>query len=211
MNDNSALSAVRDSLVTTRDSLTDVRMNTPLDTIVRNGQARRTRHRLTGLVATAAVTAGAALTVTSLLPASHHPGHPSAARLTAWTVARQANGNINVTIHQLRDPAGLQRKLRSDGVPASVTFLGHPNRSCRPYPASRGLVRRVFPHPPLSSGPGLIIVIHPSALPSGAGVQIGAQFFPHPKRGVSNGVQYVSPSFAGFHGLVHASQHCTGR
>jgi len=208
MNDNRALSVVRDSLVTARNSLTDVRMPTPLDTIVRNGQARRTRHKLTGLAAVA-MTAGAALTVTTLLPASNHPG-PSAVRLTAWTVARQPNGNIDVTIHQLRDPAGLQRKLRADGVPASVTFIGHPNRSCRPYPAGKGLARKVFPNPPSSSGPGLIIVIHPSALPSGVGVGLGARFFPHPRHGARKGILYVGPSFTGVNGLVRASKQCTG-
>ena len=211
MNDNSELSAVQDSLVTARNSLTEVRMDLPLDTIVRNGQAKRTRRRLTGLAAAAAVTAGAILTTTALLPASHNPGHPVPARLTAWTVTRRPNGNIDVTIRQLHDPAGLQRKLRADGVPASVTFLGHPNRSCQPYPASAGLARRVFPFPPRSAGPGLIVVIHPSALPSGVGVEIGAHFHPHPLRSVHHGVGYVGGGSTIASGLVHTSKHCTGR
>lgn len=210
MNENSGLSAVRDSLVTARNSLTEVRMDVPLDTIVRNGQAKRARRRLTGLTAAAAVAAGATLTTTALLPAGHKPGHPAAARLTAWTVTRRPSGNIDVTIRQLRDPAGLQRKLRADGVPASITFLGHPNRSCQHYPAGRGLARRVFPVPPLSAGPGLVVVIHPSALPSGAGVEIGAHFIPHPRRGVHHGVEGVGPSFTGANGLVRTSKHCTG-
>jgi DNA-directed RNA polymerase specialized sigma24 family protein len=46
-----------------------------------------------------------------------------------------ADGLVDVTIRELRDPAGLQSKLRADGVPASVTFSGQPNPSCRPYPA----------------------------------------------------------------------------
>lgn len=48
----------------------------------------------------------------------------------AWTVAKQADGNIHVTIRQLRDPAGLQRTLRADGVPAIVTFASHRHPSC---------------------------------------------------------------------------------
>ena len=55
------------------------------------------------------------------------------AQLAAWTVTNQADGGIRVTIRELRDPAGLQRTLRADGVPASVTFLGHPNPACHRY------------------------------------------------------------------------------
>jgi hypothetical protein len=64
--------------------------------------------------------------------------------VAAWTVARQTNGSIQVTIRELRDPAGLQATLRdpaslqatlrADGVPASVTFSGQPNPACRGYP-----------------------------------------------------------------------------
>ena len=45
--------------------------------------------------------------------------------LTAWTVDKRADGTVYVRINQLRDPGGLQRKLRADGVPASVVF-GNP-------------------------------------------------------------------------------------
>ena len=34
----------------------------------------------------------------------------------------QANGDIDVTINQLKDPAGLQATLRADGLPAIVIF-----------------------------------------------------------------------------------------
>jgi hypothetical protein len=77
------------------------------------------------------------------------------------------------------NPAGLQRQLRADGVPASVTLIGQQNPSCRPYRASRTLldsvVTRTFEilptvhHGPPTGLPGsvlnLVIVmeIHPSA------------------------------------------------
>jgi hypothetical protein len=80
-----------------------------------------------------AVATAAALAITTLLPSNHQPGHPATAPLAAWTVATQAGGGIRVTIHELRNPAGLQRALRADGVPASVTFLGHLNPACQPY------------------------------------------------------------------------------
>jgi hypothetical protein len=37
---------------------------------------------------------------------------PRTARLAAWTVAKQANGDIKVTVRQLSDPSGLQSTLR---------------------------------------------------------------------------------------------------
>jgi hypothetical protein len=46
MNDESALGTVRESLATAKDSLTGIQMSTPLDAIVRHGQAVRRRHWL---------------------------------------------------------------------------------------------------------------------------------------------------------------------
>ena len=40
MNDNNAVDTVRDSLTAARDSLIEVHMTAPLDTIVRHGRAR---------------------------------------------------------------------------------------------------------------------------------------------------------------------------
>lgn len=105
-------------------------MNIPVEQIVSGGRAVRARRRIPGMAAAVAGAAGAALAVTALLPAGHQPG----IRLAAWTVARQADGTVHVTIRQLRDPAGLQRQLRADGVPASVTFFGQPNRRAGTIP-----------------------------------------------------------------------------
>ena len=112
--------------------------------------------------------------MTTLLASGHpglsssHPGsHPATARLAAWTVAKQANGDIDVTINQLKDPAGLQATLRADGLPVTVSFSGPmPSASCQPYRASRSALRTVaqFHRDDLA--------IDPSALPSGTGVAI---------------------------------------
>ena len=51
MNDSDTVDVVRDSLTTAKDSLTGVRVNAPLDAIVRNGRARRRRHRLPHITA----------------------------------------------------------------------------------------------------------------------------------------------------------------
>jgi hypothetical protein len=148
MNDDEVITIVTEQ----RDK---VHSATPVEQIVSRGRMIRARRRFPGVAGALAVAAAAAVAVTTLLPSSHQPGHPAPAQLTAWTVATQADGGVRVTIHQLRNPAGLQRALRADGVPASVTFLGHPNPACQPYPAAgrksqrRHLLTSVFTsHPP---------------------------------------------------------------
>lgn len=232
MNDSDTVDVVRDSLTTARDSLVvGVHVNTPLDAIVRNGRARRRRHRLTGLTGAAAVTAGTALAVTALAssgsPASqsgHSASHPLIARLAAWTVAKQANGDIKITIRELSDPSGLQSTLRADGVPANVSSSTQLDPSCQPYPMSQALFTSIY-HAQKGVGSGnTVLVIHPSALPSGAGVQIGASV---DGRAGDRGLHQVAGGNQAVHkpvhhvaaladntvlrvGLVYASQQCTG-
>jgi hypothetical protein len=115
-----------------------------------------------------AVAAGAAVAVTAPVPASHQPD----ARLAAWTVVKQADGNVYVTIRQFRDPAGLQARLRADGVPASVTFTGQQNPACQPYPYRTGHLGRVVSV--RLEGRRSLTIIHLSALPSGAGLRFAS-------------------------------------
>jgi len=150
--------------------------------------------------------------------ASHQPSPPVHAQLAAWTVVEQADGTFLVTIRQFRDPAGLQRTLRADGIPASVLVYtgtlqpGEPlgtllrtlsevkNNPCQAYSGGQGQLLKVVPasSPPQS---GQIFIV-PSALPSDAGVQfIATSNFGHaPSAGPSGLV--VS--------LVQASPQCTG-
>jgi len=139
-----------------------------------------------------AVAAGAAVAVTALVPAGRQPG----AQLAAWTVVKQADGNIYVTIRQFRDPAGLQARLRADGVPASVTFTGQRNPACQPYPYRPGLMGKVVSI--RLEARHTLTIIHPSALPSGAGLQ----FLSSVRH--QGSVKDVSL------GLVQASPQCTG-
>jgi hypothetical protein len=230
MNDSDTVDAVRDSLTTAKDSLVGVHVNTPLDAIVRNGRARRRRHRLTGLTGAAAVTAGMALAVTALASSGHpagHSGYPAShrltARLAAWTVARQADGDIKITIRELSDPSGLQSTLRADGVPATVSSSTQSDPSCQPYPMTQALVTSIY-HAQKGAGSGnTVLVIHPSALPRGAGVQIGTSV---DERAGDTGLHQVAgnqtvhqpvhqvAALAGNTvlrvGLVYASQECTG-
>ena len=121
-----------DELITLmKEPLADVHMTMPLDEVVRHGrvvQARQRRLRgLTGAVALA----GSSITAVALLVPG---GHPAKAQLAAWTVTRDPDGGITVTVNQMKDPAGLQATLRADGIPARVTFYPL-NLATQPLPA----------------------------------------------------------------------------
>jgi hypothetical protein len=223
MNANDTVAVVRDSLTTAKGSLAGIHMNTPPDAIARNGLARRRWHRLTGLTGAMAVMAGTALAVTALAPSGHTASHPRTAQLAAWTVAKQANGDIKVTIRQLSDPSGLQSTLRADGVPANVTFLAQHDPSCRPYPMTQALFKSVYQAQNAAGSENTILIIHPSALPSGAGVQIETATDQQVgdrslhESAVNQTIHHsVHQIAARAHnvvirvGLVYASQQCTG-
>lgn len=247
MNDTKLADAVKNSLTEARDSLSTVHLAIPASEIMaRADQARR--HRRLGVLAGTGGLAAAAVAVSMALPASHpaashpaasHPATGPGARLAAWTVTRQADGTIQVSFFgQLRDPAALQRTLRADGVPASVTFIGQQNAACRTIqgggqpPSPRG-ARPLEPSSgapgpsqgPLNSGmlngvvsggpqsgipPEDAMVIHPAALPAGDGLQIAVM------RGIPPGPSgpWPYPKGSGHPvaevGLVKASPQCTG-
>jgi hypothetical protein len=176
--------------------------------ILQNGDRMRrrtfTRRSAAGLSA-AVVVAAAAVTVTAMQPGAqeaHHPTaqetHPQRVQLTDWTVAKQADGNISLTIRQLADTAGLQQALRADGVPASALIEGQAN-PCHVYGTTdMKAVVTGFTVTMQSGSAGMII--HPSALPSGDGLQfIASPSFGHPGSPGDLSVR-----------LVQASQACTG-
>ncbi len=208
MNDDHALTVIKDRLAEVRDSLGEVCPSIPASEIV--ARARRShvrRHLIPGMAGVLALAAAAALAVTTLVPASHQASHHPRVQLAAWTVVTQPGGTVSVTIRELRDPAGLQSRLRADGIPATVTFLSQQNPACHPWPgaalygkhtpAGKTLFSKVFPPHP---GPPGVVVIRPSALPSGGGVQLAASFgSPGPRAFIAIGA-----------GLVQASPECTG-
>jgi hypothetical protein len=213
MNDSELATAVRKSVA-------DVHTTTPVEQILSRGRAVRARRRIPGVAAALAVVTGAALAAMTLLPGSHQASHRPAVQLAVWTVTKQADGTVRVTIPvtigELRNPAGLQSTLRADGVPASVTPLGQENPSCRRYPARPTLLHRVIsfafevPRHPLQGSqanmpnPQLVavILIHPSALPSGTGVQFASTFIQLSPTAARETVQRP--------GLVYATSQCTG-
>lgn len=202
-----------DVLCAVSDSLSRVPVARPpqLEAVMARGRARRHRRHASG--AAAALAAAAAAVTVTVLPAGSHPAGPVASpRLAAWTVSRQAGGDIKVTISELSDPAGLQSTLRADGVPASVTFLGQPNPACSPLAFDPGLIGKILPprssgvvyHLPgggvlgtgIGAGAGEDMVIDPSAIPGGVGLQLA--------------FSRINTDILGRTALVHASQQCTG-
>jgi hypothetical protein len=175
-----------------REQRASVPMTTPVEQIISRGHAVRTRRRIPGIAGAVAGAAAAALAVAALLPAGHQANRQPPMQLAAWTVVKHADGTVVVTVRQLRDPAGLQRTLRADGVPASVTFFGHEPRACRNYRLAPALLHKIFsfnqPH----------LVIHPSALPDGTGIWLSPEHYP------------PGGPIALAAGLVHANPRCTG-
>jgi hypothetical protein len=205
-----------DELITmVRESVTGVHMTIPEEQIVSRSAAIRARRRIPAAAGALAVAGGAALAVTALVPSGHQAGHPVSVRLAAWTVTRQASGDIDVTINQLKNPAGLQTTLRADSLPVNVSFSGPaPSASCQPYNnVSKSVLSAVVQLSP--GGKSAHFAIDPSALPSGTGLAIydnpggGAPPPSPPAQGTGN------PPPAGLtgplaFGLVHSSQQCTG-
>ena len=119
-----------------RESVADVHSATPVAQIISRGRAVRARRRIPGAAGALVVAAGTALAVTTLLPSGHpgsghpglldsgHPGsHPASARLAAWTVAKQANGDVDVSAN---GPAliRLRRPYLTQVLPADSCSVG---------------------------------------------------------------------------------------
>lgn len=180
MNDDELITAVR-------KSVTDVHSATSIEQIMGRGHALRTRRRIPGAAGVLAVIAGVALAVMALLSPARPASHQPAAKLAAWTVVKEADGSVSITIREFRNAAGLQRKLRADGVRASVIFyptklrdglpfsrLFHvPHNPCHPFSGGQGKLLKVVggPRPSHLGEHSVISVVHPSALPRHAGVQ----------------------------------------
>jgi hypothetical protein len=185
---------------TMRERFTGVRLDVPVEEIMKRGRVVRARRRIPVAAGGLAAVAGVAIGVAVLLPAGPPASHATKASLTAWTVQKEGNGNIRVTIRDLRDPSGLQARLRSDGVPANVSFGGLPT-ACQPVAVTRSQLHSVYNR--RQHGRQIVFVIHPSALPSGAGVFIFDQVSAPP---LSAGHVHGPLAF----GLVQTSEACTG-
>jgi hypothetical protein len=204
MNDNELSTAVRESVAALHSS-------TPVDQIISRGRAARARRRIPAAAGVLVVAGGAALGVATLVPAGHSGlpsgSHPAVVRLAAWTVAKQANGDIDITIKQLQDPARLQATLRADGLPVNVSFSGHVSAACRSYDISRSALKSVVQFN-MSDGSDFLS-IDPSALPSGAGVAIYDEPGKRLETGTPQGTT-PKPGNTRLRGTVHPPAGATG-
>jgi hypothetical protein len=157
----------------------------------RRGGLRRGRRRRLSVAASLTAAAGAAAAAATVLPA--------ATAQAAWTVASRANGDVVVTVRQLRDPAGLQHQLRQDGVPASVIFGGKANPACDLN--GPGQYRQIFPTQQ-HLGRSVAVVIRPNAIPNHGGILLGVLHVQWNGRGPTENALAL--------GLVKASPQCTG-
>jgi hypothetical protein len=201
MTDDDVLAAVRDCLTAARDRAAGEQMTHPARTIIARARRRRLRQ---GLSAAAAATVIVAVAAPALLPGSRGAGP---ARLAAWTVTTRPGGQVTVTIRELRDPAGLQRQLRADGVPATVRFTGEGPRRCLYYPLpprqNFRLQDRIFPQASSTSG-HTAFTINTTAIPARIGLWITLS--PPATRAAHDGRR--NTVFSATWTLVYASGHC---
>jgi hypothetical protein len=89
------------------------------------GRASRSRRlAFLSLIGVAAAAVAAAVTL-ALVPGSPgHRGSQGGTTLAAWSVIKERNGLLKVTIRELRDPAGLWQMLREHGVKAWTASPG---------------------------------------------------------------------------------------
>jgi hypothetical protein len=196
MNDDELMTAVK-------EPFSAVEMSIPVDTVIRRGRVLRRRKRLPALAAAAA----AAAAVIATVPAGHPVGQ---ARPAAWTVTRNTDGTLTVAIHELKDPSGLQARLRADGVPARVAFDSSNDMSpslpagcVAPQmsdEANAKLQEKILLPPEKAHTGGFsslpILRIRPSAIPSGIGLYLGVS-------------ASATNAYAG-EDLVRATPQCTG-
>lgn len=155
MNDADVISEVR-------ERFDQVHLETSIEAVASRGRSLRRRRRLPGLAAAVAAAGCIALAAARILP-----GTAPRASLAAWTVTKKPAGIVAVSIRQLSDPAGLQRTLREDGVPATVRFDGIIPPPCLMYPLTSGdVLRKIFPSN--YDGQTIAFTINPAAIPSGA-------------------------------------------
>lgn len=188
----------------------------------RPGQGRRI---LAGALTAAAC---AVLALAIVLTAATVNG-TGTARLAAWSVWKQPDGSVMVTLRELPDPARLQRKLRADGIPARVaaerarqtsphTYLmpdvsipgcNISQRGDRGLPPS--LWQQIFygPHTRVRS---YTFWVYPAAIPAGRAVVIFVEVGPgklsssNQRPGTALGYGVDGYSLA----LADASVQCTG-
>jgi hypothetical protein len=168
---------IDDVLLQARDAFSGTRMETPVETILATGQSRRHRRRLAQLTAAVAASGALVLGLAAVVSSGSPAPAPRTIRTTAFTLARNANGTVSLTLNQdqMFDPAALQQALSRDGIPALVQNGTYCTSS--PAPPSSGVlsvqlpdgrpVGKSTPGHPSPVPPDAVSVINPAAMPTG--------------------------------------------
>jgi hypothetical protein len=198
-----------------RKSVAGAHLDTSLDETIQRGRHLRTRRRMATIAGLACIAAisGGALTAIGLAPdraggpaAAQLPGTAPHDRLTAWTVTKGPGGTVTVLVRELGDPAGLQRALRADGVPAHVAFQGGTLSDDPPLPRACGNVGMSDAANAQLQGK----IIAPShRAPRTIALTINAAAIPK-NVGLNLTVQLYADSWGWSLGLVQRTPQCTG-
>jgi hypothetical protein len=205
MNDAEVITAVKASYA-------GIHMDVPLDVIVRRGRRLRAQRRLPGVAVAAGIVAALAVAVAAVVPGSGRATAPAGStgteRPAAWTVVSQPNGSVRVALRWpgIRDVAGLQDRLRADGIPARVArfrYLHPPlnvpgcqvfrDWSAEPGGISYTLWHKIFYGPHTGQQSNHAFWVYRSAIPPGLGVLVDI---------------YYDGTFGLY--VVKASPQCTG-
>ena len=201
-----------DVITVVKASYAGIHMDVPLDVIVRRGRRLRARRRLPGLAVAAGTVAALTLAVAVLIPGNGRARVPGGStgteRLAAWMVVSQQGGSVKVTLRgaHIRDLAGLQDRLRADGIPARVARIGYlrppltvpgchvfGDWSAGPGGISYTLWHKIFYGPHTGQQSNHAFWVYRSAIPPGLGILVDI---------------YYDGTF-GLYG-VKASPQCTG-
>jgi hypothetical protein len=154
------------------DGLSGLDTDTPVEVIMARGDARRRKRWIGGVAVAGTLAAGAAVGVPALTgAAASGPASPPAGsvQLAAFTLVDSANGTATLTLVKGRtlDPQALRRALAGAGVPATISV----GTFCHNEPEPLGL-NAVLSSQRRADG-SVVLVITPSAIPSGAELTIG--------------------------------------
>jgi hypothetical protein len=173
-----------DVLDAVRDSLADVRMDTPVEAIVAAGRTRRRRRASAVTAAGVAVVTGLALGVPALRDNGTAPP-PGGVQLAAFSLVSNPNGTATLTLVKgaTLNPATLGNALAGAGVPAIVrvgTFCDSPRKTPgldEVMSSERGTDGKV------------VVTFTPSAMPAGAELSIG--YKPESSPGTKDRVRFT--------------------
>jgi hypothetical protein len=162
MNDHDVLDLIR-------GSLSNARLQLPVETIVLRGRrARRRRRTAVGTAVTVAAVVGLT-SLGSLLTTPNHSGSPDLLPV-AFTVVTSSDGTATLTLLKGRplDPDALRAKLGQAGVPAMVTE----GQLCENQVGDSAALDRVVAPEQRPDGT-VVLVITPAAMPQGTELSIG--------------------------------------